>query len=203
VLTEFRVDDCKADLAILNGTSTVYEVKSERDSLSRLERQINAYARVFARVYVVAAEIHLDTVLDIVPETVGVMRLNERFQISIVREASDSVDETSPASIFDAIRTEEARMILSSLGISLPSVPNTQLSSVLREQFMKLEPRQAHKGMVEVLKKTRNQVRLSDLLSQLPTSLQTAALAVPLRRLDHARLITAINTRLEDAIAWG
>ena len=34
----------------------MYEVKSERDSLTRLERQIAAYATVFAKVYVIAAE---------------------------------------------------------------------------------------------------------------------------------------------------
>src|ERR1700686_3491115 len=55
MLSEFRVGECKADIAILNGTATVYEIKSERDSLSRLERQVTAYANVFARVYVIAA----------------------------------------------------------------------------------------------------------------------------------------------------
>jgi hypothetical protein len=45
MLNEFRVGECKADLAILNGTATVYEVKSERDSLSRLERQLIAYLK--------------------------------------------------------------------------------------------------------------------------------------------------------------
>ena len=37
MLTEFRVGECKADVAILNGTATVYELKSERDSLKRLD----------------------------------------------------------------------------------------------------------------------------------------------------------------------
>ena len=63
MLNEFRVGQCKADLVILNGTSTVYEVKSERDSLSRLERQVAAYATVFAQVYVIAAEKHVDAVV--------------------------------------------------------------------------------------------------------------------------------------------
>src|SRR5215216_2008453 len=40
MLSEFRVGRSKADIVILNGTTTVYEIKSERDSLSRLERQI-------------------------------------------------------------------------------------------------------------------------------------------------------------------
>src|SRR3546814_5194136 len=31
MLNEFRAGSCKADLVILNGTATVYEIKSERD----------------------------------------------------------------------------------------------------------------------------------------------------------------------------
>ena len=202
MLNEFRVGECKADLAILNGTATVYEVKSERDSLSRLERQVAAYATVFARVYVIAGENHVAAVMDSVPKDVGVLRLNGRHQISTLRDATDRLERTSPAAIFDSIRTLEARMILQSRGVSVPIVPNTELNSVLRNLFIKLEPREAHMGMVQVLKKTRNLLPLSDLVARLPSSLQTAALSVPLRKLDHTRFVAAVNTRLEDAMGW-
>ncbi|MGD0941573.1 MAG: sce7726 family protein [Terracidiphilus sp.] len=73
MINEFRVGDCKADVAILNGTATVYEVKSERDSLARLERQIAAYATVFAKVYVIASESHIHAVQNTVPDFVGIL----------------------------------------------------------------------------------------------------------------------------------
>lgn len=203
VLNEFRVGECKADLAILNGTSTVYEVKSERDSLVRLARQVRAYSEVFASVYVVTAETHLDGVIDTIPDCVGIMQLNRKFQVSIVREAINLPERTCPAAIFDSIRTEEARLILSQLGFLVPDVPNTELSSMLRNEFIKLSPRQAHDSMVSVLKRTRNQIRLSDLLEALPHSLHTAALSIPLRRSDHAKLIGAVNTSFQDALGWG
>ncbi len=202
MLNEFRVGDCKADVAILNGTSTVYEVKSERDSLIRLERQVTAYAKVFAQVYVIAAEDHVNGVKSSVPGDVGIMVLNGRHHISTLREAVDRADSTSPAAIFDSVRTEEARMILLAQGVSVPVVPNTVLNSVLRELFIKLGAREAHDGMVRVLKKTRNLLPLSALVDQLPHSLQAAALSIPLRKLDHTRLIAAVNTRLEDAMDW-
>lgn len=202
MLTEFRVGDCKADVVILNGTSTVYEVKSERDSLSRLKRQVEAYRRVFARLYVIAAEKHVPAVVASVPKDVGVMRLNSRRQISTLREAVDRADYVSTAAIFDSIRTVEARLILRSRGIIVPAVPNTRLNAVLRELFVQLVPRDAHDGMVEVLRKTRNLLPLSTLVAQLPPSLQTAALSAPLRKLDHARLVAAVNTPLRDALAW-
>jgi hypothetical protein len=202
MLNEFRVGQCKADLVILNGTSTVYEVKSERDSLSRLQRQVAAYATVFAQVYVIAAEKHVAAVIASVPKDVGVMRLNSRHQISTLREAADRAERTSPNAIFDSIRTREARLILRSRGVPVQDVPNTELNSALRHLFIKLDPREAHDGMVQVLRKTRNLLPLSALVAQLPPSLQTAALSVPLRKLDHARLVTAVNTRMNDAMAW-
>lgn len=202
MLTEFRVGECKADVAILNGTATVYEIKSERDSVRRLERQVAAYSKVFARVYVIAAEDHVSSVLQLVPSYVGVMRLNKRHHISKLREALDQPERTCPNVIFDSIRTQEARAILLAHGMQIPLVPNTELNSVLREMFVKLKPHEAHEGMVRVLKKTRNLLPLSDLVSQLPYSLQTAALSVPLRKLDHARLVSAVNTRLKDAMVW-
>ena len=203
MLNEFRVGECRADLVILNGTSTVYEVKSERDSLTRLERQMAAYATVFARIYVIAGEKHVEAVMASVPKDVGILRLNSRYQISTLRDAADRPERTSSAAIFDSIRMLEARLILKMHGVSVPVVPNTELHSVLRQLFVGLQPRQAHDAMVQVLRKTRNLLPLSALIAQLPPSLQTAALSVPLRKLDHARLVTAVNTRLKDARVWG
>jgi hypothetical protein len=202
MLNEFRVCECKADLAILNGTATVYEVKSERDSLSRLERQVAAYSKVFAQVYVIAAENHINAVAGSLPESVGILRLTSRYRISTLREAADRTENVSPAAIFESVRTEEARMILSLYGVAIPDVPNTLLSSELRKLFIRLQPREAHQGMVRILKKTRNLLPLSELVAQLPQSLQTAALSIPLRKLDHTRLVTAVNARLEDVLAW-
>lgn len=202
MLNEFRVGQCKADLVILNGTSTVYEVKSERDSLARLERQIAAYRTVFARIYVIAAEKHVAAIVEAVPKEVGVMRLSGRYQISTLREAVNQTDFTSPSAIFDSIRTMEARLILQAQGISLPVLPNTQIRSALRDLFIRLRPSDAHGAMVQVLKRTRNLLPVSALVAQLPVSLQTAALSMPLRKLDHSRLVIAVNTRVKDALAW-
>jgi hypothetical protein len=202
MVTEFRVGDCKADVVILNGTGTVYEIKSERDSLARLQRQMAAYAKVFAKVYVIAAECHVAAVTDLVPEHVGVCCLDQRGYITLKREAVEQPERTCPAAIFDCLRTDEARRILIAQNVFVPQVPNTEISGVLKRLFIQLDPTVAHRGMVEVLKNTRNLLPLSELIDQLPLSLQTAALSVPLRKLDHSRLVAAVNTPLDAALAW-
>lgn len=202
MLTEFRAGACKADLAILNGTATVYEIKSERDSLARLANQVENYKRVFAKAYVIAGEGHVAGVLDTVPGDVGVMVLSSRYQISTVREAEDRPDRICPATVFESLRSVEAGAILKSLGIPLPDVPNTLRHTAMRKLFEKLDPKAVHVAMVKTLKRTRDLAPLSCLVDQLPRSLHAAALSIQVRRTDHERIVGAVSTPLGAAMAW-
>jgi hypothetical protein len=202
MLSEFRIGDCKADVSILNGTATVYEIKSERDSLSRLEKQIETYKSFYAKVYVIAGVNHVEAIRGMVSDDVGIMILSSRHQITTLREAVDCPERTSPITIFESIRTAEAKQILELMGVDIPEVPNTQMRAVLREYFVKLSSRDAHTGMVTILKRTRNLQPLSALVQSLPRSLHSSVLSVPLRRIDHERLLRAVETPLAQALCW-
>lgn len=202
MLNEFRACNNKADSVILNGTSTVYEIKSERDSLTRLEQQISSYRKVFAKVNVITGENHLNSVLTTVPQDVGVLLLTDRFQISTIREAINSPERTIPEAIFDSIQLLEAKKILKNGGFEIPKLPNTQMHSALRKQFLTLTPLEAHEGMVRVLRSTRSLLPLADLVSALPCSLQTAVLSTSLRKQDHVKLVNAMNTPINEALKW-
>lgn len=202
MLSEFRVGRCKADLAILNGTATVYEIKSERDSLSRLSNQIGSYKKVFANVYVVTSEDHLRGVVATTPHDVGILCLSRRYQISTVREAVDRSDRISPAAVFESLRTVEARSVLAKLGIDAPNVPNTRERTVMANQFAALVPQEVHTAMVKTLKETRSLATLSELIGMLPYSLHAAALSIQPPRYSHGRLLEAINSPLGTATAW-
>ncbi|WP_454758520.1 sce7726 family protein [Caulobacter segnis] len=203
MLTEFRAGSCKADLVILNGTATVYEIKSERDTLARLENQIRHYQRVFAKIYVIAGEAHVADVLAATPSNIGVLSLVRWDRISTVREAADSAASVCPVTIFESLRTAEACQILRRLGVETPKVPNTQLHGVLRERFEALDPAEVHREMVATLKRTRNLAPLNALVDRLPASLQAAALSIQVRRGDHDRLVRAVSAPFEEALTWG
>lgn len=202
LLTEFRAGQCKADVAILNGTSTVYEIKSERDTLTRLENQLLNYRKVFAKVYVVVAEPFIDQVLEVTDEDVGVMSLARWDRVRTIREAADNAGSVCPVTIFDSLRLPEAIEILNSFGIAMPDLPNTKIRAALREQFAELPPRSVHDEMVKVLKRTRSQATLGALVDKLPQCLKPAALATHLRTSDHDRLIESLHTPTHKAIEW-
>jgi hypothetical protein len=202
MLTEFRAGACKADLVILNGTSSVYEIKSERDSLGRLANQIANYRKVFAKVYVIVGEQHLQEVVRGTPCDVGVMILVRWDRIQTIREAVNRPDVVCPETIFDSLRQHEARAILDALGVPIPEVPNTLMYSSMRRCFAQLEPAVVHDHMVATLKRTRNLSPIACLIEQLPQSLQPAALSFPVKHADHQRLVDAIHTPISEAMSW-
>jgi hypothetical protein len=202
VLNEARAGLCKADVVVLNGTSTAYEIKSERDSLARLRTQLDNYKRVFASVNVVTSPRYLRDVIALAPRDVGVLTLSHRFTIQTERQAQNCPARTSPLMILETLRAEEAVTILQSFGIELPKVPNTQLRGVLRQRFTPLDPTTVHDQMVATLKRTRSQAAIDDFVRAMPESLKTAALAARLDRTAHNRIKQAIATPLGVASTW-
>jgi hypothetical protein len=202
MLNEFRAGSCKADLVILNGTATVYEIKSERDSLARLANQVENYKRVFAKVNVIASASHIDGVLATVPDDVGVICLSKRYRITTVRDAVDCPARICPMTVFESLRIAESVAILRAMGVTVPQVPNTQRHAVMRDLFAALDPIALHVEMVRTLKRTRDLAPLGELVDRLPKSLQAAALSVSVRRSDHPRLVDATATPLRAAMAW-
>jgi hypothetical protein len=202
MLTEFRAGVAKADLVILNGTATVYEIKSDRDSLARLANQIGNYQKVFATIFVIAGESHVSDVLKATPASIGVLSLTPRQSIRKIREASHTLDKVDPTSILESVRSSEALEILRELNVTIPDVPNTLMRRELHECFKRLDPSSVHLAMVKVLKRSRNLSSLGALVDQLPMSLQPAALSIQVRRADHGRIIDAVHTPLHQAIEW-
>lgn len=202
MLSEFRIGACKADLVILNGTSTVYEVKSERDNLDRLKNQITAYRKVFARVNVIAAEEHVSSVSANVSPDVGILVLSDRYRISTVREAENHPESIDPCTVFESLTKEEALQILDRLGYGRPNVPNTRFHAEMLKIFAEFAPLDLHECMIGVLKETRSLRLLSLLIQELPKSLQTAVISTSVRPRDYANLIAAVNTPISEAFAW-
>ena len=202
MLNEFRAGSSKADLVILNGTATVYEIKSERDSLARLANQVDNYKRVFAKVNVIASKDHIEGIIETVPKDVGVMCLSKRFRITTVREAAERPERICPVTVFESLRMAESNTILQTMGVVVPEVPNTQRHATMRDLFSRLDPVELHIELVRTLKRTRDLSSLSDFVNRLPKSLQAAALSISVRRSDHSKLIDAIETPLQTAMTW-
>jgi hypothetical protein len=198
MLTEFRVDDCKADAVVLNGTSHVYEIKSEMDSFERLDRQLTAYHKMFDFITVITTERLFKAVEERVPPEVGIRVLAEgryRFKThGCRREAISNKANVDPIVIFNSLQRQEyLKIIKEEFGVSLRHLPNTQIYGEAKKFFAQLAPETAHDKMVEVLKLRKQTRRLVDFIMEVPDSLKAASLSIRLTNEERNRFLGLLN----------
>jgi hypothetical protein len=108
----------RADLAVIGSGMFGFEIKSDRDTLRRLPRQVDAYGRLFDHCTIVAAERHLDAALAVVPEWWGAAvilsyRALPTFRLVRPARPNRSVD---PETLVRLLWREEVRSVLKALG---------------------------------------------------------------------------------------
>lgn len=85
----------RVDVAVVNGVLAGYEIKSERDTLRRLDAQVSVYSSFFDTVTVVAAAKHVDAVRANTPPWWAVVAV--RGQVGSLELVVDRVGTTNPS----------------------------------------------------------------------------------------------------------
>lgn len=150
--TELRCDASLADLVILNGTSTVYEIKTELDNLDRLPSQIQAYRKMFDRIYVVAHENIVGDLANSLEMDIGILSMTPKGALRQRRASRRHAQAVAPECIFDSLRKAEYTAIVERHFGTLPVLPNTRHYSYCRNLFATLPSAKAHQEMVLALK---------------------------------------------------
>lgn len=100
VTTELILDkhSVRADLALCTDNGLhCFEIKTQRDTLSRLDNQVATYAAHSDSVTVVAATKHISAILSRVPNYIGVIEMLSFSGMRVVREASASPEQNADA----------------------------------------------------------------------------------------------------------
>lgn len=193
LLTEFRTGTSKADLVIVNGTSTVYEIKTELDSLDRLGSQLGSYLRVFDKVYVVTHESQVPKIEREVASPVGILLLTDRYRFSKIRDAKHNAVNVDPASIFGCLhQAEYCRVIKSEFGF-VPDVPNSLIYTECKRLFATLRPEVAHRYLIEALRRRAAGTALPEFVGSVPLSLKLLSLAQKLTFAQRATFLSALQ----------
>lgn len=185
-LLELRAGKSIVDVAVFNGTSTAYEIKTDLDDFSRLGQQLSCYEESFERVAVVTSPRLAPRVLAAVPKYVGVLALTDRGSLSEMRAPTSGLERLSQVGLFGLLRRQETLNILErTLGYEI-DVPPASLWRRTRDLFLSLAIDAAHAHVVDELR-TRG-MRAATNATAMPRSLRAMAYEVPLNASEARRV---------------
>lgn len=114
--------EARVDLAVVNGSFSGYEIKSDRDTLARLPHQLAVYELCFNEITIVVGSKHVDACAESVPEWWGIWEAScgENAAVVLVeRRAPITNDRISPQRVVQLLWREEVFEALKELGVTV------------------------------------------------------------------------------------
>lgn len=110
----------RADVAVVNGILKGYEIKSDRDTLTRLAGQAEAYNRIFDTVTIVVAARHLENVERVVPNWWGIQTVSLNsdsiLKLTQAREEAHN-NQIDPAALAQLLWRDEVIFLLENVPV--------------------------------------------------------------------------------------
>lgn len=177
---ELGVGGSIVDIAVANGTTTAYEIKTEFDTARRLLSQTADYLKAFDKVFVVTHPAHVLRYERELDPRVGLIVLSPKSSLTPYREAQSNAANVDPQTIFRCLRRQEYLMAVGELFGEIPALPNGHIARYCESLFATLSPEIAHKAFIKALHARTTDKSTVDFIAQLPSSLRALGYATPL-----------------------
>lgn len=107
---ELPVGSSRADLCKINGESIAYEIKTDLDNFSRLQKQIDDYYKIFEKVFIICSDTNVENIQRLIPPKCGIYSYKQNrqknYKFTLVRNAS-SGNEISSVDQLNLLRKSE------------------------------------------------------------------------------------------------
>ncbi|WP_349351572.1 sce7726 family protein [Flagellimonas sp. MMG031] len=161
VFSEFRVGNSVADLAMFNGTSKVFEIKTEMDSAKRLDFQLVNYQRAFNEIYLVLSESRLGQYEHFGKE-IGIILYrpdsNEKFQVHRKAIPNSELDKNT---IMKVLHTHEYKNLVKRHFGSLPKMTSFNQFERCRELILQIPNDELNSYFISVMKARQKPIALN------------------------------------------
>lgn len=151
---ELPIGDSIADFVIINGNATVYEIKTDLDTLRRLDAQVFDYYSAFENVVIVCGNTNYGEIAERYRDSsLGIIVLSDRGTLSVKQKPSPVRSLLSHKSMFNILRKAERDAVLEEMGVKLnPVAPVFHYEDRLKK-FEKMPLEDAYESCIKLLKR--------------------------------------------------
>lgn len=199
IFNEFRMQKSIVDLAMFNGNSRAFEIKTEYDTTRRLIGQLVDYTRVFQLCYVVIPANMLETYEKDIPPYIGIVLMRESGGVLELDEARPAVENKNidAGMMMKCLRTKEyENMVIEEFG-KLPDVPYYEMYEACEEKLYDMPPDKLHQYFLKEIEKRKNNMCL---LKKAPRELRQMYLQLGLSKGQIDILQTCLNNPIKSQL---
>ncbi len=185
--SEFRIGSAIADLALFNGASKAFEIKTELDSEKRLISQLEEYSKIMEECYIVVPEDQVSYYLAMVDPSVGVLAVKRGYRSLKIESRRDARRNTSVDInvLMSTVRCDEYKWMTKQAYGFLPDVSCFEIFDACKDLLSRLTSDELHCLFLEVVKKRKN---ITQRLKSVPKSARQFCLAMDLNDKNFAKL---------------
>lgn len=152
ILDEFRISESIADVALINGTNKIFEIKTELDNLERFNSQISDYYKAFSEVYLVVHQSQYLKYTKQVDDKVGFIIFTEDYKLEEYRKAEVEDRYLDIPSMMASLRKPEYLKLVKSLVGFVPDATPVFLYTECLKILQEFTPKEVQRAYHKILK---------------------------------------------------
>ncbi|WP_289993609.1 sce7726 family protein [Photorhabdus laumondii] len=193
LLSELHVGKSIVDIAIFNGTSTAYEIKTEYDTPRRLQTQTPDYLKAFDKVYVVTHPNLSEKYAEIVPDKVGVIALNNRGSLKVVKYAESNLVNIEILYLFRMLKRSEYLPAIEKFIGEKINLPNGLIYEFCEDIFKKIPQEIAHKIYLNAMRSRTTSDDIVNFVNCLPSCLRVLGMSSVLSNVQRKKILSILG----------
>lgn len=152
IYNELRIGKAIADLAMFNGISKVFEIKTVLDKEYRLSNQIQEYKKIFNEVYIIVPTIQLSKYINY-DKNIGIIAYdNENRKFELIQKSVKNY-EIDKDVVMEVLHTKEYKQIVNEYFKELPEMNSFNQFQICKDLIKRIPNEDLNKLFLKTMKK--------------------------------------------------
>jgi len=194
-INEFRVRNSIVDLALFNGVSKAFEIKTEYDTKKRLATQLSDYTTLFQECYLVVSEDMVSKYISFVDESIGIIAIHgnkSNLSIEKIRKAKHN-EYIDVDVLMQSIRTQEYKNIVIQKFGELPTNSCFEMYEKCANKLKEISDDELQKLFIQEIKKRKNN---TNQLKKYPEEIRQLYLSMNINQSSYKELSEKLNQQI-------
>jgi len=196
-INELKIKNSIADFVLLNGEIRIFEIKTELDSLQKLNKQINDYKTFANKVFIVTNTKYVNSILKLYKEdTIGIVEYTNKKTLKEIKPAIEDNRHLEYETLFKSLRKNEYLELVNNYFGFIPNVPNTLIFKECLNLVKTIEITIFQKLVLKQLKKRK--IKFPDLLksTETPYELKYLCYSLDFNKQEYLTLYEFLNKKI-------